>query len=94
LFGDNASSNNLQTVNGGLHCLLALEEPFHRILVDKMEDVREGPSSSKIMHEVSIFKGSGTMDGFPSWSRHAMRQFLVVFTMGTVSPIIGDMFQL
>jgi hypothetical protein len=64
LFGSNASSGKLQTVHGTFHSLLVLG--FGRSLVDKMEDASAGPSSSEIMHEIGIFKGSGT-DGFASW---------------------------
>jgi hypothetical protein len=45
------------------------------------------------MHEVCIFKGSGP-DGFALKSRHVMRKLFLGFTIDTVSPLKGDVFQL
>jgi hypothetical protein len=57
--------------------LLALLEPFHRSLVDKMEDSCTGPSSSEIIDEISVFKGSSA-NRVASWSRHARRKLILI----------------
>jgi hypothetical protein len=66
---------------------LKLGKPFKRSLVDKMEDTSVWPSSSEIIHDVSIFKGSG-VDGFASRSRYIVRKLLLGFT--SIDTVIRD----
>jgi hypothetical protein len=78
------SRNKFGSVRGSFHGLFTLGKLFDGGLIDKMEDASAGPpSSSEIMHEIGISKGSVT-DRIASWIRHVMRKILIGFTIDTM----------